>query len=46
MLNLRQISIAKDYSKGFDYDMEEKIDQVYHMLKEEGVVHRPLGPLP
>lgn len=33
-------------SHGIDFDTEEQIKKAYEMLKEEGVVIRPLGPLP
>lgn len=31
---------------GLDFDTEDEVERAYNMLKEEGVVRRPLGPLP
>lgn len=31
---------------GLDFDTEEDVERAYNMLKEEGIVRRPLGPLP
>lgn len=31
---------------GIDFKTEEEVEAAYNMLKEEGIVRRPLGPLP
>lgn len=31
---------------GIDFKTEEEVETAYNMLKEEGIVRRPLGPLP
>lgn len=33
-------------SCGISFDTEEEVHRAYNMLKEEGIVRRPLGPLP
>lgn len=33
-------------SHGIDFDTEDEVKKAYEMLKEEGVIIRPLGPLP
>lgn len=38
--------VSPTTSCGISFNTEEEIRQAYAMLKEEGIVKRPLGPLP